>query len=123
MRESSIVRWSVMGALCVLGLAACSSAPHAIVDTKGIDPVRYQQDLDECQAYADQVKIEQGTVRGAAVGGAVGAATGAILGESVGEFGGVGAVAGGAKSAIRGDREKSQVLKRCLRGRGYKVLN
>ncbi len=104
-------------------LAACSSAPGPIVDTKGVNMTRYHEDLDDCEAYADQVRIEQGVAKGAAAGGAVGAAAGAILGESVGEWAGVGAVAGGAKSGIRGDQEKSQVVKRCMRGRGYKVLN
>ena len=104
-------------------LAACSSAPGPIVDTKGVNMTRYHEDLAECEVYADQVRIERGVAKGAAAGAAVGAATGAILDESVGEYAGVGAVAGGTKSAIRGDREKSQVVKRCMRGRGYKVLN
>ncbi|MEE4192121.1 MAG: glycine zipper family protein [Halieaceae bacterium] len=104
-------------------ITACSSAPGPIVDTKGVNMSDYHQDLAECEGYADQVRIERGVAKGAAAGGVVGAATGAILGESVGEFAGVGAVAGGTKSAIQGDREKSQVVKRCMRGRGYKVLN
>lgn len=104
-------------------LAACSSAPGPIVDTQGVSMSKYHDDLADCEGFADQVRIEQGMARGAAAGGAVGAATGAILGESVLEYGGVGAVAGAAKSGIRGDQEKSQVVKRCMRGRGYKVLN
>ena len=36
---------------------------------------------------------------------------------------GVGAVLGGAKSAMRASDDKSRVVKNCLRGRGYKVLN
>ncbi len=110
--------------VAVFGLmTACSSAPGPIVDTKGVNMTRYHEDLADCEGYADQVRIERGVAKGAAAGGAVGAATGAILGESIGEYAGVGAVAGGAKSAIHGDREKSQVVKRCMRGRGYKVLN
>ena len=104
-------------------LVACSSAPGPIVDTKGVSMARYHDDLADCEAYAEQVRIEVGVARGAAAGGAVGAATGAIVGGDVGEYAGVGAVAGAAKSAVRGDREKSQVVKRCMRGRGYKVLN
>lgn len=108
--------------LCVL-LAACSSAPGPIVDTKGVDMARYRADLADCETYAEQVRIERGVVKGAAGGAAVGAATGAILDKDVGEYAGVGAVAGGAKSAVRGDREKSQVVKNCMRYRGYRVLN
>ena len=104
-------------------LAACSSAPGPIVDTKGVNMAQYHADLADCEGYAEQVRVEVGVAKGAAAGGAVGAATGAILGESVGEYGGVGAVAGAAKSAVKGDQEKSQVVKRCMRGRGYRVLN
>ncbi len=104
-------------------LAACSSAPGPIVDTQGIDMNGYYQDLAACERYADQVRMETGVAKGAAAGGAIGAVTGAILGESVLEYGGVGAVAGGAKSAIDADQEKSEVVKRCMLGRGYKVLN
>ena len=119
-----MIRLSVpVRVVLTVALASCSSAPGPIVDTKGVDMVRYRADLADCEGYAEQVRIEQGMVKGAAAGGAVGAATGAIVGESVGEYAGVGAVAGAAKSGIRGDREKSQVVKRCMRGRGYKVLN
>ena len=104
-------------------LVACSSSPGPIIDTKGVDMSRYHADLADCEGYAEQVRIEQGMAKGAVAGGAVGAATGAIVGEDVGEYAGVGAVAGAAKSGIRGDQEKSQVVKRCMRGRGYKVLN
>ena len=105
-----------------LTLAACSSAPGPIVDTKGVNMSRYQDDLQDCEGYADQVRIEQGVAKGAVAGGAVGAATGAVLGD-VGKGAGVGAIGGAAKSAQRGEREKAQVVKNCLRGRGYKVLN
>jgi uncharacterized protein YcfJ len=84
---------------------------------------RYRADLTDCEAFAEQVRIEQGMAKGAAAGGAVGAATGVIRGRDVGEYAGVGAVAGAAKSGVMGDREKSQVVKNCMRGRGYKVLN
>jgi hypothetical protein len=84
---------------------------------------RYRADLADCEGYAEQVRIERGMAKGAAAGGAAGAATGAIVGENVGEYAGVGAVAGATRSGIRGDQEKSQVVKRCMQGRGYKVLN
>ena len=107
--------------LCLL--AGCSSAPGPIIDTKGVDMAKYRADLADCEGYAEQVQIETGVAKGAAGGAAVGAATGAILGKDVGEYAGVGAVAGGAKSAVRGDREKSTVVKNCMRYRGYRVLN
>jgi hypothetical protein len=103
-------------------VAGCSSHPGPIVDTKGVNMARYEQDLAECTAYSEQVRIEQGVAKGAVGGAAVGAATGAIVGDTA-KGAGVGAVAGAAKSAQIGEREKSGVVKRCLRGRGYKVLN
>jgi hypothetical protein len=112
-----------VGSLAVLSLVACSSAPGPIVDTKGVDMALYRADLADCEAFAEQVRIEQGMAKGATAGGAVGAATGAVRGRDVGEYAGVGAVAGAAKSGIMGDQEKSRVVKNCMRGRGYKVLN
>ncbi|QLH40736.1 MAG: hypothetical protein HWD60_19825 [Defluviicoccus sp.] len=41
-----------IGTLCV---GACSSDP--IIDTKGVDNAKYQQDLAECKQYADQVDV------------------------------------------------------------------
>ena len=104
-------------------LAACSSSPGPIVDTQGVDMSRYYADLDDCEGYGEQVRIETGVAKGAAAGGAVGAATGAILGNDALEYGGVGAVTGAARSAQIGDRERSRVVKRCMRGRGYRVLH
>jgi outer membrane lipoprotein SlyB len=103
-------------------LAACSSHPGPIVDTKGVNMAHYEEDLADCQAYGEQVHIEQGVAKGTVAGGAVGAATGAVLGDT-GKGAGVGAISGAARSAQIGEREQSGVVKRCLRGRGYRVLN
>ena len=117
---------SPMVRICCLAtatlLAGCSSSSGPIVDTKGVNMARYESDLADCQGYSEQVHIEQGVAKGAVAGSAVGAATGAVLGDT-GKGAGVGAIAGAAKSAQRGDREKTQVVRNCLRGRGYKVLN
>ena len=51
-------------------------------------------------------------------------ATGAVRsGRSVGEDAAVGAILGGAKGLNEGDRDQVRVVKNCLRGRGYRVLN
>ena len=55
----------------------------------------------------------------AAVVGAVG---GAINGD-VGRGAATGALYGGTRSGLDADRDKQMVFKRCLRGRGYRVLN
>lgn len=104
-------------------LAGCSSSTAPIIDTKGVDLAQYQRDLAECEAYKEQVNTAEGVAKGTAGGAAVGAAIGAIAGGSAGKGAGIGAVTGGAKSANIADREKADVVKNCLRGRGYRVLN
>jgi phage tail tape-measure protein len=103
-------------------VAGCSSHPEPIVDTKGINLAAYQSDLVECQKYAAQINPAAGVAKGSVAGAAVGAAVGAIGGD-VGQGAAVGAVSGGASSALKADEDKQNVVKRCLSGRGYKVLN
>ncbi len=103
-------------------ISGCASHPDPIIDTKGVNPIAMEQDWNECEAYSDQVIIAKGAARGAAGGAVAGAATGAITGN--GEQGaGYGAIWGAARSTLEGDREKQNVFKRCMRGRGYRVLN
>jgi outer membrane lipoprotein SlyB len=114
-------RIAAMLATALLGVG-CASHPEPIVDPHGINMANYEDDLADCQGYGSQVRIEKGVAKGAAAGGAVGAASGAILGD-IGTGAGLGAVGGAARSAQIGAREKSHVVKNCLRGRGYRVLN
>ena len=103
-------------------IAGCAAHPDPIVDTKGIDPERLARDWDECEAYTEEILISQGVSKGSAVGAAVGAAAGAIHGDA-GRGAANGALYGGTRSGLDADRDKQQVFKRCLRGRGYRVLN
>jgi hypothetical protein len=105
-----------------LNVAACSSHPEPIIDMKGVDPVAMRADRDECEAYAEQVIVAAGTARGAAAGAVVGAATGAISGNAD-SGAGYGAIWGATRSGVQGSKEQEQVFKRCMRGRGYQVLN
>ena len=109
-------------ACIVIGVTACAANPNPIVDRKGVDPAAYQRDLAECSAYADEVQIAAGAAKGAVAGGAYGAAVGSINGRAA-EGAGTGAISGAAWSALEADREKQRVVKRCLSGRGYRVLN
>lgn len=108
--------------IAVAALAGCAAHPDPIVDTKGVDPERLAQDWEECEAYSEQIKVSKGAAKGAALGGVVGAAGGAIDDDAA-EGAGYGALYGGTRSGLQADREKQQVFKRCLRGRGYRVLN
>jgi hypothetical protein len=108
--------------LAALLLAGCAAHPDPIVDMQGVDSAMYEQDLDDCQGYGDQIDPATGVTKGVAAGGTVGAATGAISGHTA-KGAGYGAIAGGARSAQLNEREKQQVVKNCMRGRGYRVLN
>jgi len=72
-----------------------------VVDKQGIDEAQYQQDLTDCRAVADEVSTGRDAAEGA----------------------GGGAVIGAAGKAGDAEQEKSQVVKNCMRGRGYRVLN
>lgn len=112
-------------------LTGCASghrygAPDKIVvDTRGVDPYAYEVDLADCKEYAAQVEVSELTLEGAAEGAVVGAVLGAVLGnhETVERSAGAGAVLGGVKSNKRARYEQDRIVKRCLKGRGYKVLN
>lgn len=118
------IKQTTLVAVLALMLGACASS-GPIVDTQGVDMSRYDQDLAQCETYAGKVNTGERAGKSAAAGGVLGAIFGAIVGNSstVGKGAGVGAVAGGARGAASGEREKDQVVKNCLRGRGYKVLN
>jgi outer membrane lipoprotein SlyB len=106
-------------------IAGCAAHPDPIIDMKGVDLDEYKQDWAECESYTDEVLVSRGIARGAATGAAVGAVVGAIGGNSrdVGESAGIGGVYGGARSGLEADRVKQDIFKRCMRGRGYRVLN
>lgn len=103
-------------------LTACSGTPRPIVDTKGVDMNQYHQDMAECQQLAQEVSVTGGVARGAGLGAAVGGAVGAVTGSGT-QGAATGAISGGAASGIKSDRERQQVAKNCMRGRGYRVLN
>ncbi|MFN3164565.1 MAG: hypothetical protein ACE37N_14095 [Pseudohongiellaceae bacterium] len=110
----------------LLVLSSCQGLRDApIVDMQGVNVAQYNRDLAACQQYAEQVAVGQDAARGAVAGAAVGGAVGAVVGNSTSaqRGAGVGAVAGGARGAARGVREQERVLRRCLSGRGYRVLN
>ena len=106
-------------------LFACTTTDEIIIDDKGVDKAKYERDLAECQGYSGQVKTGEKTARGAASGAVVGGLIGAVTGGSDGAQtgAGVGAVSGGARGVSQGEQDEVRVVKNCLRGRGYRVLN
>ena len=120
MRKVKLFVWLGMAVLA----AGCAAHPDPIIDTKGVDPDAMAQDWDECEAYTEEVSVAKGTAKGAGLGAAVGAAAGAVGGRNdVAEDAAYGALWGGTQSGLDADRDKQMVFKRCMRGRGYRVLN
>ena len=111
--------------VATVSLYACASGRGSkpVIDPDGVDMGRYQADLAECNRIAEQVeqKAAEGALGGALVGGLIGAVIGDS--DSVKKGAGVGAVSGAARGAAETRREKAQVVKNCLRSRGYTVLN
>jgi len=113
---------SLLIAAVILG--GCSAQPDPIIDSKGVNMTVYEQDLAECKTYADQVPVTTGVAKSAAGGAVVGGAIGGVLERrDAAEGAAVGAITAGAASASRETRNQEQVVKRCLRYRGYRVLN
>ena len=118
-------------ALAVVFIGGCAHRHHhrhagdIIIDTQGVDQYQYQSDLYDCPQYAEQVPVGGRTAKSSVGGAVVGGALGAIVGNSdtAAKGAGVGAVTGAVKRAGSGYREKQRVVKNCLRGRGYRVLN
>ncbi len=103
-------------------LAGCAAHPDPIIDKMGVDEELFAEDWSDCEAYSEEVVITKGVGKGAATGAVVGGIAGAIGGD-VGEGAGYGALWGGTESGLDAAWEKSAVFKRCMVGRGYRVLN
>lgn len=117
-----------LATLVILNIVGCAGANvRPIVDLKGKDQATYDNDLQQCQSYATQQSGAASTGAMAAAGGAVlGAALGLVAGGNrtgIAQTAGVGGVIGGAGGMFEGNKAQENVVKQCLRGRGYNVLN
>lgn len=108
----------------IFAVSGCASK-KVIIDREGVDMSKFEQDLQACSQYAEEVESGSEVAKGAVGGAAIGGAVGAILGgrRTAEKLAGVGAVTGAARGGSGASMEKSHVIKNCLRGRGYKVLN
>lgn len=110
--------------MVLLLAAACTTTDEIIIDERRSNMSNYDRDLAECQAYSEQVPVMEKGARGAGSGAVIGGAIGGVSDRhDAGEGAAIGAITGGAAGVHRGEEEKMQVVKRCLRGRGYAVLN
>lgn len=120
----------ILTASLLLVLCSCRQVEEItgnrpIVDTKGVDPEALEADMTECYSYADEVqsgrKVVTGAATGAVVGGVIGAAAG--NGETARRGAGVGAASGTLSGTAGAMDERQRVVRNCLAGRGYLVLN
>ena len=114
--------------LVVIAAVGCAGADvRPIVDMKGVNQASYDKDLQECQDYAkEQSGMGSTAAKGAGAGVVVGGLLGLVTGgnaSGIAQAAGAGAVIGGAGGAFSGNQAQEAVVKRCLSGRGYKVLN
>ena len=124
-----MIRRSVL-LLGLISLAGCAGSYEPIIDRKaGIDEAKYQQDLSECRGYAEQVSPAGDAATSAGIGAVLGAALGAIGGAITGSAGtgaAVGAAVGGAGGIASGIgsgvSSQKDIIRNCLQGRGYSVL-
>ena len=107
-----------------LSLMACASQ-SPVIDTKGVDMSAYKMELSECQQYAEQISMGKETAIGAGLGAALGWAVSVAAGGSYDNdtSAAVGAVTGGAAGMGDAAESAATIIKNCLRGRGYRVLN
>ena len=115
-------------ALVVITALGCAGADvRPIVDMKGVNEAAYDKDLQECQVYAkEQSGMGETAAKGAGAGAVVGGLLGLVTGgnkTSILQSAGAGVVIGGAGGAFTGNQAQEAVVKRCLGGRGYRVLN
>ena len=114
----------ILTAVLVLLVSACTTTNEIIIDEQRSNMANYDRDLAQCESYAEGVPVGEKAARGAGSGAVVGGAIGAVSDRhDAGEGAAIGAITGGAAGINQGQREKVQVVKRCLRGRGYAVLN
>jgi outer membrane lipoprotein SlyB len=127
-RKMPLLMLSLAAALALISGCSSSSQQHnggIIIDRKGVDMVAYQADLEQCKAYAEEVSTGDKVAKSSASGAVIGGVLGAVVGNSrtAQKGAGAGAVTGGVKGYSQAEGEKHRVVRNCLKGRGYRVLN
>ena len=115
----------VLTALVVALTAGCATRGAnyvPLVDMKDRDTATFNQDVTECQQYAKQrLDAAGGAVAGALIGALIGAALSPRGYRN--EVAGYGATAGAISGGAQANETQEVIIKRCLAGRGYNVLN
>lgn len=124
-------------AICLfttLALVACASAPQIAVDPKSIrSQAKYKQDMNECQAVAENYTLDEGTAKTAVVGAAAGggaaagvaaAVAGAVFWPAIPFIAGAALVVGtgsGGVVKVKEAEARETIMADCLSERGYKT--
>ena len=61
----------MLGTALLAMLTGCLSHPEPLIDTQGVNMAQFEQDLEYCMGYGDQVRVEKGVAKGAAADGAI----------------------------------------------------
>ena len=113
-------------AVGITGCATTGSNFAPMVDLQGKTQAQYSTDLADCQVYAKQLADgAQSAMAGAVVGALLGVALAAAAGSQYSRTATarVGALTGAVGAGARGNESQQDVIRRCLAGRGYNVLN
>ena len=129
---------SLVAFITLLG-AHTALASNVVIDMSQVqDYTQYQMDLQQCEGLAVQNQPDApqreavaGTaVRGAAVGAAAGAVSGGSGSKAAKKGAGVGVIAAASRNSrnrraasANASAQTDQIVKNCMRGRGYAVLN
>ena len=110
---------------CANGYRGYGAPKNVIIDTQGVNMDAYYGDLADCENYARQIDVSAETAEGVVAGAVVGGVLGAVLGNSddAQRSAGAGAVVGGVKGNQSARHDQERIVRRCLSGRGYRVLN
>jgi outer membrane lipoprotein SlyB len=119
------------GALAVVVLlAACSSHFEPIIDPATSRGDNLPRDIADCRTIADQQNVAGEVGTHALIGAGVGAALGAIAGAFGGGAGtgaaigaAIGGTGGAASGGLSSQAQRDEIVRNCLIGRGYRVLN
>lgn len=104
------------------GCATRGAGFSPMVDSKGKDGGDIASNTAECQQYAErQAGAGGGAIAGALIGGLLMAAL--APGGYRNNWAASGALVGGASGASGANDSQENVVRNCLRGRGFSVLN
>ena len=122
-------------AICAALSVGCATQPQGhrtLVDTyaPGFSHEQYRVDMDQCNGFAAQRPVGESAANGAMGGLVVGALFGAIVGSAYDDTGygaaygaALGTTSGAVQGAASGVEAQRSIVRECMRGRGYRVLD